>query len=242
MKRSYFLTLLICFCFLQCNTSFDDETEGQKWDGEGTPTWLDQKVKEIAFKEQGVSSYLLCLSYRVYKFENNDSHCIAIQYVSYAGEVKRVSLYYSNTGKTLSENKIKSAYEQTKQLIYTNQVGGKDGYIPEIGDIPTSKIKNPQWLQTEIDKLCNTIDNTGETLFQINIESFEYQSNTYVKFDIGYATKEDKMSWRTSYYTAMGEDIKENSALFNKLSKFTQSIQFNSIHLWKLYVSYFSVS
>lgn len=243
MKTRYLIILLLSLSALLsgCTDTYLEE-EGSKWDGEGTPVWLKEKTMLLYADEVEpiTSSYLAGFSYQTYKFSHNDSYYIAIQYVSSGfKEIKRNLRFFSDTGKKIEAKGLKESFELSKQLIETNKIGGKDGYIPQIENFIIDDKDVSEWVQVEIDQLCEQVEETDETIFHLIILAFKDQSDTYVSIHKTYLMPSaiTLCDSKKLFYTKDGKLIDETSELHKEVSQLESSDKKTTIALWGKFVS-----
>lgn len=226
----YFLFLFVGL-FSSCDSNgMDDCVDGPKWDGNGQPVWLQQKLESIVYQEQGTSSYLLVMSAQLEKFKHNNEYYLSLKYTGYAGgNVKREHLFYTETGCIISGKDVQMSYNMTREIMWTTQVGGEEGYVPKV-----ECAEEIAWLQKEVDRLCENRDDTDETIMCLRAESFDYSGNTYISLQNHILSSNDVVIYETTYYTKAGKVIEEENPVFAEVSQLKN--HFNTKNIWLLHV------
>ena len=179
----------------------DDGFVGEKWDGEGIPSWLRERLFEFILneKEWFLSSYARPTLYKLYRFTYQDNLMAAMEYYSYAGEATEAGvLCYTDNGKRVSFGNVKHAFEQTSALVWTNQ--WDEEQIPQLADFELDG-RDVDWLQDIINQACMDIQEPAQFLYTIYCGVDE--ENQCVLFAYEYAslaTTEDDNLPKGEYY------------------------------------------
>lgn len=135
----------------------DDGFVGEKWDGEGIPSWLADRFFEFKLYEEthwGYENYLGTDYNAIYRFTYNGNLMVALSYHHYGGGSQGFyldsgTLCYTDEGKRVDFNRVKGQFEQTAELIYP-----KDGEnVPQVSNI-APELQSLDWVQPEINRIC----------------------------------------------------------------------------------------
>ena len=138
----------------------DDGFVGEKWDGEGIPSWLRERFFDFQLYEEthwGYENYLGTNYHSIYKFTYNDNLLVALSYYRFGGGEQGFyldsgTLCYTDEGKRVEFNHVKDQFEQTAELIYP-----KNGeYIPQVSKIAPDLL-SLDWIQPEINRIYAAI-------------------------------------------------------------------------------------
>lgn len=230
--RIYSLIFVLCIgLFVGCSKDDSDSYYGD-WSPDNQPEWLQDAVNDIVRNESGVSSYYPQLIMNAFSYKYEKSTYIAIQYSGILGDkiVDHIE-YYTNSGNKVTSKKVQKAFPSAEPvLLWTNQLGAKEGSLHMSG-VTICGVKNPLWMQNEIDCLLN------EEILSLSIFSVEYNSYTYVALQYAGLNKNKEIVNNIIYYTCDGSEIGTSDSMFQELNKlYTNGTNLNL--LWSVYLEY----
>lgn len=144
-----------------------DDYVGEKWNGEGIPSWLNERFIEFILDEDphwAFSSYNAPRLYYVYRFAYQNNLMLAVSYWRYGDEINTGTLCYTDEGKKVDFNKVKNAFENTNELVWTNQWDKEQ--TPKLSDFGLEGA-GVDWLQDVIDQACAKVQEPEQFLYQI---------------------------------------------------------------------------
>lgn len=152
----------------------DDGFVGEKWDGEGIPSWLHDRHFDYVTQEKiwwFQQSCEIALFEDIYKFTYDEHLMVVIFYNRYAGglgsaELESGTMCFTDEGKRVDFNHVKGQFEQTAELIYTNQMDGEN--IPQVS-VFAPDFQSMDWIQSEINKICAEIQEPEQSLTRIGL-------------------------------------------------------------------------
>ena len=201
-KFVYMLLLLGLMCSTCCSEDFFlDDYEGECWNGQGLPSWINEKNEN--YKQEldphydcvnPHSDYLLCNLYR-FKYQNEWYIAMAYErcYPSFLEPEKNKFSYISDTFfynaycKKVNPDKVEKDFNLGKELIWSNEIG-PNGYIPQIKDFTSSQYltyeqREQDWLQKKIMEVCESLSVQNSYIIDISISNCSVSDeNIYVEF------------------------------------------------------------
>lgn len=226
-------TLLIALAFSSmmlcgCSDSFEDfiindKTE-EAWDGVGTPSWLNNKAFDISM-ERGWAwdNYLFPAMWKVYLFHYEEQVLVYMHYDCLRQHHFETGGYcYTTDGREVDFSKVNNKFDQTKALIYTNQMGG-EGAIPQVQDMHITDWEKYQWMQQELKDICKEADEAGSFITRIRIAiSKDEEQEQHIGIAYDYCPYDFAETHVERYYSLSGTPVEmpENS-ISNNLIEYT---------------------
>ena len=228
-KLMYTVLLLLGMIFhTSCSEDFFlDDYKGEQWNGEGFPSWIDEKnesykqeLDRFYDKITAHSDYLLC---HLYRFKHQDKWYVSMSYERcYPSvldpEMKEFhftsrTLFYNAYGREVNPNKVKKSFEMSKELIWSNEIG-PDGYIPQIKDFRGAKYLEynqgeQDWLQNMITGITESVSAQNGFIVKINVCNCSVSDeNKYVEiFYRWYNRNEATLVNERCYFSLDGEEV-----------------------------------
>lgn len=229
-----FSTMMLC----GCTESFEDFIVNDKaeeaWDGIGTPSWLSKKVMDISLeKGWDYDNYYFSSLWKVYLFNYEERVLVYMHYDNLRLNFFEEGGYcYTLDGKQVDFGKVNDKFDKTKELIYTNQLGG-EGLVPQVEDMRIPDWEKYQWMQTELENICKKVDEADSFITNIHIAlSNNKENEEHIAISYNYCPYAFEEIHMEKYYTPDGEpisNIPENN-LINHLSNYT--------YLWQKQLHY----
>lgn len=160
-----------------CSETIDDfiigdEVAKERWDGTGKPKWMREKAFNISM-ERGWSldSQENLTLWKVYCFTYKGQLLVYMHFDNFRHKVFESGGYcYTSDGRLVDFKKVDNKFEETKRLIYTNQMGG-EGSVPQIAELDFDGKEKYPWMQAELDRICEEVDKAGNFMTRIWISA-----------------------------------------------------------------------
>ncbi len=227
--RTYLFRLLFLLGFLggACGCSSDetevdtdfnnlilDDNIGEKWDGTDLPSWLKERYLDFTLHESGwvIESYNVPVLCEIYRFSYKGNLLLAFTYSRFGLKqnyyYESGTLCYTNDGRRVRFEDIKSSFEKTAVLLRSNRLD--DENVPQIADYGLEDIESLGWLQEAINKVCKDIQEPQQLLCRVACGYAYHNANVYIVLDYVYLDKENLAKGEIkmrNVYTLDGEKI-----------------------------------
>ncbi|WP_373840612.1 hypothetical protein [Bacteroides heparinolyticus] len=226
MKKILFYLLLAAFCLSNAGCSkedfYIDNNVSNEWNGEGTPTWLEDKQFEITMPWAHESFHPNIL-WKVYKFTHEDNLLVAISYEKVALDYISGIACYASNGRQVNFDKVEGSFKKNAKLICTNFIG-EQGIIPQVCQYELNDCEKLQWLQEDINLLCKEIDATGNRFtLRISCGYCSDDVNKYIVLEHLCFDRTKKQSIKTAwFYTPAGQKLDTAPSIKSRNLKFIE--------------------
>lgn len=210
-----------------------DNNIGEKWEGVGLPSWLEERYFDFVLHEtewlvESYKGYGLC---EVYKFSYKGNLLLALTYSRFAFRqnyyYESGTLCYTDDGRRVRFEDVEDDFKESSVLLETNRFDNET--VPQVADFGLKNVESLGWLQGTIDKICKDIQELEQLLGKVACGYTYGNDCTYIVLDYVYFDKsnldEGEIKIR-NVYTLEGErvnvsedmDIKEENLCVQEIA------------------------
>lgn len=198
-----------------------DDHVSEKWDGEGIPSWLEDRFFDYVLKETNwfIQSYAAPTEYRIYTFDYKESAMIAIDYerFGYATSYYQESgtVCYTDDGRRVNFQLVKGAFDHSSRLLWSNI--WIDENIPQITDFNLPDNEQLGWVQDKINHICKKMVESEHLVYRMGCGIDDETTNVILLYEyVDKKNPDQKPSVVKEVYTQDGKEItKEDENVTN---------------------------
>lgn len=182
-----------------------DDYVGETWDGTGIPSWLEDRYTNDFYLDLhwGFSSYWGAILIRAFTFEYNKNVLVALTCDNFGNKTyESVTMCYTTDGRKVDFERVKRSFKKSASMIYSNALDGER--TPKVSDFDLESSADLGWLQAEIDKVCQSVNEPQQVLAGVTCGNVSEDGQSYIVLEFTYfdskKVKDGPVTVRKAFY------------------------------------------